>query len=100
MLITGCDTGFGYATALALSKQNIYTFAGCLTEQGVQTLTQDPLFKGMALLFDVTKESDIEKVKGIIDSTVGSEGLHCFISNAGICQPGPIEWMSVEDMKR
>ena len=38
VLITGCDTGFGYLTALEFSKYNVFTFAGCLTEKGLLNL--------------------------------------------------------------
>ena len=38
VLITGCDTGFGYLTALEFNKHNVFTFAGCLTEQGLAIL--------------------------------------------------------------
>jgi len=99
-LVTGCDTGFGYLTALALSREGIYTFAGCLTQDGVETLEADPAFVGTPVLMDITKQCDIVNMKNIITNKVGDEGLFCLINNAGVCEPGPIEWMSVEDMKR
>ena len=54
----------------------------------------------MALLMDVTKQTDIDAVRVIIEEKVGNDGLWCLINNAGICRPGPVEWISVEDMKR
>ena len=99
ILITGCDSGFGYATALELNKRNIYVFAGCLTAEGVQRFTDDDNFKGMAFIMNITKKEDINNARNIIEEKVKDKGLSCLLNNAGIYQPGPIEWMSEEDMK-
>ena len=68
--------------------------------QGVLRLQSDPSYNGLALLMDVTKQDDIDAVKVIIEEKVGNDGLWCLINNAGICRPGPVEWMTMEDMKR
>ena len=38
ILITGCDFGFGRATAIALDKMGVYVLATCLTKGGERSL--------------------------------------------------------------
>ena len=38
VLITGCDSGFGRATAIALDKMGVYVLATFLTKEGEQSL--------------------------------------------------------------
>ena len=71
VLVTGCDSGFGLATALELSESNCKVFAGCLTTGGVDRLQSDPKFQGMAFIMDVTKNEDVEKAKKIIQNDGG-----------------------------
>ena len=40
VLVTGCDSGFGYNSALELGARGVHVFAGCLTQDGVTQLTQ------------------------------------------------------------
>ena len=72
MLVTGCDCGFGLATALDLNESNCKVFAGCLTRDGVDRFENDPKFQGMAFIMDVTKDEDVEKAKEIIKSNGGN----------------------------
>lgn len=99
-LITGCDTGFGYATTYELNKRGIHVFAACLMQQSVDRFKDDNNFKGTAFLMNVTKKEDIETAKCMIEYEVKDKGLWCLFNNAGVFEPGPIEWMSEEDMRR
>ena len=75
VLVTGCDSGFGYLTTLALSKLKVKVYAGCLTQDGVDRLKNDPNFNGVAFILDVTKEEDIEKAYNMIKEEVGDKGI-------------------------
>ena len=72
ILITGCDSGFGLATALELSQANCKVYAGCLTQDGVERLENDKRFQGMAFIMDVTKDEDVEKAKKMIENKGGN----------------------------
>ena len=37
VLITGCDSGFGRATAIQLDKMGVCVLATCLTKEGLRT---------------------------------------------------------------
>lgn len=97
VLITGCDSGFGYSSALELSRRNIFVFAGCLNQLGVERLENDPNFTGRPFLMDITKQDDIANAKQIIQSE--GRDLWAIVNNAGIFEVGPIEWQSVERMQ-
>ena len=99
VLITGCDTGFGHSSAIHLSREKMFVFAGCLKNEGVERLTSDPSFHGQAFLMDVTKAEDISNTKHMVEAHTGGKGLWALINNAGILQIGPIEWQSVETMQ-
>jgi len=66
VLVTGCDTGFGYEIALDLSREKCRVFAGCLTEEGVRRLEEDKIFEGVAFIMDVTKDEDVGRAKELI----------------------------------
>lgn len=100
VLITGCDTGFGYLSALELSREKVFVFAGCLEEEGVTRLNSDPVFNGHAFIMDVTETNDILTAKHLIEEKTGGNGLLAIVNNAGILQIGPIEWQSVETMQQ
>ena len=71
VLITGCDSGFGFITALELSASNCKVYAGCLTQNGVDKLQEHKDFQGKAFIMDVTKEEDIENAKVMIENDGG-----------------------------
>ena len=75
IVLTGCDSGFGYKTALKLSGANNYILAGCLTSEGVHRLQMDDTFTGKAFLLDVTKDEDIEKMVSMVREEIDDQGL-------------------------
>uniref|UniRef100_A0A7M5WXH0 Uncharacterized protein n=1 Tax=Clytia hemisphaerica TaxID=252671 RepID=A0A7M5WXH0_9CNID len=97
VLVTGCDSGFGFQTALELSESNCKVFAGCLTQDGVKRLESNARFRGMAFIMDVTKDEDVQKAKEVIEENGALDGI---VNNAGIAIHGLIEWQSIELMKK
>ena len=63
VLITGCDTGFGFRTAIRMSVRGFTLIAGCLSEtsDGAQKLKKMP--NTFVFKLDVTKQEDIKHVK-------------------------------------
>ncbi|XP_057314145.1 17-beta-hydroxysteroid dehydrogenase type 6-like [Hydractinia symbiolongicarpus] len=100
VLITGCDSGFGYKTSLELNASKVKVFSGCLTKEGVRRLQDDPAFRGHAFIMDVTNQDDINKTYTLIKEEVKDKGLWCVVNNAGIIQPGLIEWQTTEEMQK
>lgn len=97
VLITGCDSGFGYLTALKLNSLGFYVFATCLDieSDGAKEL---PLIctnprRLKVLQLNVTNESDIIRIVKEVErkEKIGIK-FWSLINNAGITIPGPIEW--------
>ena len=64
VLITGCDSGFGRATAIALDKMGVRVLATCLTTEGEQSLKSVTSDKLKTFQLDVTNS---EQIKGALD---------------------------------
>jgi len=101
VLITGCDSGFGRATAIQLDKMGVCVLATCLTKEGEQSLKSATSDKLKTFQLDVTNSEQIkrvfDKVKKLVeDESVGLWGL---VNNAGVCQLLPIEWTPLSRFK-
>ncbi|XP_061185648.1 short-chain dehydrogenase/reductase family 9C member 7-like [Saccostrea echinata] len=82
VLITGCDTGFGYLAATAFARKRIRVFAGYLKEF---KLDSEPSEYLIPIQLDVTNEKHIKKaVKTISDRIPPDQGLWAVINNAGV----------------
>ena len=62
VLITGCDSGFGRATAIQLDKMGVCVLATCLTKEGEQSLKSATSSKLKTFQMDVTNSQQIKKV--------------------------------------
>ena len=64
VLITGCDSGFGRATAIQLDKMGVCVLATCLTKEGEQSLKSATSDKLTTFQLDVRNS---EQIKGVFD---------------------------------
>eukprot|EP01084_Bolivina_argentea_P279370 477597_1 len=97
ILITGCDTGFGNATAIKLSTKLGYrVIATCLKKESVDQFVSNSSFTAngsTATVLDVTKFNDIQRVKQFTIKYL--EDTHSIlwgiVNNAGFAIPGNFE---------
>lgn len=94
ILITGCSTGIGYETALALKHNGVKVYASARCEEDVQNLKDLGLD---ALKIDVRNKEEIKAAFEYILKT--DEKLDAVFNNAGFGQPGAVEDLSVEVLK-
>jgi NAD(P)-dependent dehydrogenase (short-subunit alcohol dehydrogenase family) len=95
VLITGCSSGIGRATALRLSRSGWRVYASArrpesiadLKEQGLQTLT-----------LDVTDEQSMRAAVDQIEQAEGAVGV--LINNAGYSQSGALETVPLDAARR
>jgi NAD(P)-dependent dehydrogenase (short-subunit alcohol dehydrogenase family) len=95
VLITGCSSGIGRATAEAFLDADWVVYATSrdtddiadLAEMGCETAS-----------LDVTVDADVDRVVARIDEAAG--GVDCLVNNAGYGQYGPIEDVSTERLGR
>lgn len=89
ILITGCSSGIGYATAKRLQQEQWHVYASCRHEADVARLQQEGFD---CLLLDVTNDAHIEAAfKHIIQQSGRLDALFC---NAGYGQTGAAEDIS------
>ena len=98
VLITGCDSGFGKGLVICAANAGFKVIATCYSEQGAKEFDDDP--DVVAVVADLTKNEDINKVVNVTKEVVVDKGLFGLINNAGICLPGNVEWLPSEAYKQ
>lgn len=95
ILITGCSSGIGYATALGLQQKGWRVFASCRQVDDVEKLRQQGF---EALQLDVDKTESIQQgLDWVLQQTGGT--LDALFNNAGFGQPGAAEDISRQTMR-
>jgi len=91
VLITGCSSGIGRATAHAFNDEGWTTYATARNPADIETLGE----AGCEIAtLDVTDQGDIDRV---VDRILDEEGaLDALVNNAGYGQFGPIEDVTTE----
>ena len=74
VLITGCDSGFGYELAKKLDALGLRVFAACLTSDGEAKLSKECSRELRTFKLDVTKDGDVQKALEVVQSGLPSQG--------------------------
>ncbi|XP_029795460.1 D-beta-hydroxybutyrate dehydrogenase, mitochondrial isoform X1 [Suricata suricatta] len=105
VLVTGCDSGFGFSLAKHLHSKGFLVFAGCLMKDrgndGVKELDSLKSDRLRTVQLNVCKSEEVDKVveivrSGLVDPEKGMWGL---VNNAGISTFGEVEFTSMETYK-
>lgn len=101
VVITGCDTGFGFLSAQQLDKLGCNVFAGCLTEKGEDELRKVCSNRLQTVKLDVSKPESIRQAYQFVKSKLPrGKGLWGLVNNAGIAgKRGRLEWFELSDYK-
>lgn len=95
ILITGCSTGIGRATAERLAAAGHRVYATARSPESVADLEA----RGCrTLALDVTDEASMEAAVARIDSEAG--GVDSLVNNAGYSQSGAIETLAMDALRR
>lgn len=99
ILITGASTGIGAGCAVGLAQRGYRVFAGVRKpEDGEQLIAQaGPGLVPVAI--DVTRADTIEATRKQVADAVGDAGLYGLFNNAGVSVNGPIEYLSLDDLR-
>jgi len=95
VLITGCSSGVGRAAAIAFRKAGYETFA---TAPNVDALEELRAIGCRTLALDVTDDAARRSAVEAVETQFGAVGV--LVNNAGYGQYGPIEEISLDDMRR
>lgn len=99
VVITGASSGIGHASALALDRAGFRVFAGVRSPDDATVLQRvaSPLLTPLTI--DVTDADSIARAREVVARAVGAAGLAGLVNNAGIGIAGPLECMSLDDVR-
>ena len=100
VLITGCSTGIGRASALDLAARGFQVFAGVRKESDGKRLEADARGTLRALLVDVTDAAQVRQAAAAVEAQVGQSGLWGIVNNAGIVVSAPLELVALDQFRR
>ena len=95
VLITGCSTGIGHATALRLAKAGHTVYA---TARRVDSIADLRAAGAHTLALDVTDEASMAAAVQQVTDEQGAVGV--LINNAGYSQSGAVETLAMQDLHR
>ncbi|NOX57445.1 MAG: SDR family oxidoreductase [Planctomycetes bacterium] len=101
ILITGCSSGIGFASADLLARSGHRVYATARRPESVDMLAQwAKAFDGRAhaARLDVTDSDSIEEVVAQIERDAGR--IDCLVNNAGYGQAGAVEEVAVDAWRR
>jgi NAD(P)-dependent dehydrogenase (short-subunit alcohol dehydrogenase family) len=93
-LVTGCSTGIGRATALALAERGLTVYASARRPETLVDLAERGI-RGIAL--DVTSEESMSNAVAVIEAAHGH--VDVLVNNAGYALQGPIEDTPMEAVR-
>ena len=97
ILITGASSGIGRATAIKLAKEGHKVFAGIRRKTDKTEL--ESLHKNIkGVYIDVTNASSIDKAFWFIIKN--TDRIDVLINNAGIVTAGPVELLTINNLKQ
>jgi NAD(P)-dependent dehydrogenase (short-subunit alcohol dehydrogenase family) len=100
VLITGCSTGIGEATAQHLASKGFQVYAGVRKDADAEHLERHVVGQCTPLLLDVTDGAQVAAAVERIDAEVGRAGLRGVVNNAGIAKGGPLEYLPIDDWRQ
>lgn len=95
VLVTGCSSGAGHATALRFLKAGYPTYASARRIESIEDLKAAGC---ETLALDVTKQDTIDEAVKIIEQKHGSVGV--LVNNAAIGIMTPMETISIDEVRR
>jgi NAD(P)-dependent dehydrogenase (short-subunit alcohol dehydrogenase family) len=95
VLITGCSSGIGRASALRLAKGGWTVYASARRPESIADLADAGC---RTLTLDVTDEESMRAAVAEVEREHGAVGV--LINNAGYSQSGPVEQVAMEAVRR
>jgi len=98
VLVTGCSSGIGRATALLLAKRGYHVLAAVRDSEHVADLARPDLALLEPLVLDVTCEEHIARVVDLLHKT-NPQGLYGLVNNAGLGMPAASELSTLDEVR-
>lgn len=98
VLITGCSSGIGKATAQLLGQRGFRVLAGVRCAEHAQELADVDLPNLEPVLLDVTNDANVTQVVQSIAASC-PEGLYAVVNNAGVGLPAAVELSTLDEVR-
>jgi len=95
VLITGCSTGIGRATAERLARHGVTVYA---TARRLESIEDLKAAGSRTLALDVTDEESMRAAVAAVEEAHGAVGS--LVNNAGYSQSGAVETIPIEQVRR
>ena len=95
VLITGCSTGIGRATAVRLARAGDIVYATARRAEAIRDLEAEGC---RVLALDVCDEASMHRAVAEVEGREGAVGV--LVNNAGYGSEGPIEEVPMEEIRR
>ncbi len=99
VVITGCSTGIGRATALYLDRLGYRVFASVRRKIDMETLCAEASDRLTAIMLNVTDSESICGAEAEVRAAIGEEGLLGLVNNAGVAFHAPLEFAPLDAMR-
>ena len=100
VMITGASSGIGRACALYLDRNGWRVFAGVRKSADGESIAKEASERLSAVIVDVTDEQSVTRAAGEIANALGNGALDGLVNNAGIALGGPVEFLSLAELRR
>ena len=102
VVVTGASTGIGQACALHLAANGFDVLAGVRKPEDGERLRTAAGSNGSLtpLPLDVIDPDSVREAGATVEERTGERGLAGLVNNAGIATGGPLEFISLDDVRR
>jgi NAD(P)-dependent dehydrogenase (short-subunit alcohol dehydrogenase family) len=99
VLVTGCSSGIGRATALLLHERGHHVFAGIRRIEDGVALRNETSERVVPVRLDVTSEASISEAHQQVCDALGDGRLDGLVNNAGMTSTMPMEFVDLDQMR-
>lgn len=99
ILITGCDSGFGYSLALHCADNGMNVLAGCYLEDSEGGKFLESIDNITVVGLDVTNSKSLDEALTVVRRVCGTDGLHCLVNNAAVLVFGETMWQTEDQVR-
>jgi len=99
VLVTGCSSGIGHASALHLAENGYHVLAGVRSAEQVERLNDLQLHGLEPMQLDVTDGDDINRAVEYAEQ-ISPRGLCGLVNNAGMGLPAAVELSTIDEVRQ